>query len=271
MNRASTHLSGANFSEPILKLNELRQHGPRTSPSSSLATHRSDAPMCSHYQAIKDAALLEKRFHIKAPANIGSYDLHPHGTGLFLRRQSADQVRRPRSNGELAAVVGRWGLISPRGRPQDLSLDTHNARAEEIPRKPTFRGAWYARQFCVIPAEAVFEPDWRGKYQVATRFTRVDGAPLALAGIWDRGVNERGVVVDSYSMLTINANDHPLFKHYHKRQDEKRMVVALPDDAWLRWLGATLAEAQSMLQAFPADQLIATPLPVGNATNLSLF
>ncbi|AXA80577.1 DUF159 family protein (plasmid) [Achromobacter xylosoxidans] len=223
--------------------------------------------MCSHYQAIKNAALLEKRFLAKAPADMGGYDLRPTVHGLFLRRSRTSTAGIQ----EIEAAVGRWGLISARGRPFDLKLATFNARAEDIAVKRTFRDAWHARQFCVIPAEAIFEPDWRQKYQIATRFTRADGHPLAIAGIWDRGINETGEQVDSYTMITINADDHPLFKHYHRREDEKRMVVMLADNAWQRWLGATVDEAKSMLLPIAADQLIATPMPVGNATNLSLF
>lgn len=47
----------------------------------------------------------------------------------------------------------------------------------------------YARrraQPCIIPADAIFEPDWRSGAAVATRFTRADGSPLGIAGLWDR-------------------------------------------------------------------------------------
>jgi hypothetical protein len=31
-------------------------------------------------------------------------------------------------------------------------------------------------------------------------------------------------------MLTINADDHPFMRHYHKPEDEKRMVVILNEN-----------------------------------------
>jgi putative SOS response-associated peptidase YedK len=38
---------------------------------------------------------------------------------------------------------------------------------------------------CVIPAQAIYEPDWRGGKAVATRIERADGEPMGIAGLWD--------------------------------------------------------------------------------------
>lgn len=40
----------------------------------------------------------------------------------------------------------------------------------------------------------------------------------------------------SFSMLTINADEHPLMHRFHKPGDEKISVVVLEDDAWGAWL-----------------------------------
>lgn len=60
--------------------------------------------------------------------------------------------------------------------------------------------SWRLARHCIIPAESFFEPDWR---------------------------KPDGEILRSYTMLTINANDHPLMSLYHKPEDEKRMVVVL--------------------------------------------
>ena len=51
---------------------------------------------------------------------------------------------------------------------------------------------------------------------------------MGLAGIWTGWRSLDGSIVRSYSMLTINADEHPLMNQFHKPTDEKRMVVILP-------------------------------------------
>ncbi|MNL73164.1 hypothetical protein D3C87_1985840 [compost metagenome] len=62
-------------------------------------------------------------------------------------------------------------------------------------------------------------------------------------------------------MLTINADDHPLFKHYHQPGKEKRMIVILPEAAYADWLTAPAETARDLLIPYPADKLVATPMP----------
>jgi putative SOS response-associated peptidase YedK len=57
-------------------------------------------------------------------------------------------------------------------------------------------------------------------------------------------------------MLTVNADAHPLMRHFHKPQDEKRMVVVLPEDRYGDWLEATAAQSASFLTLYPAQDLV---------------
>lgn len=58
-----------------------------------------------------------------------------------------------------------------------------------------------------------------------------------------------------FTMLTINADDHPLMRNYHKPNDEKRMIVILQDDEYDAWLSATPEETSYFLRHFPAEAL----------------
>jgi putative SOS response-associated peptidase YedK len=62
-------------------------------------------------------------------------------------------------------------------------------------------------------------------------------------------------------MLTINADDHPLMKRFHKPGDEKRMVVILHPDEYHSWLNAPIEQLPSFLTQFPAEELFAQPDP----------
>lgn len=221
--------------------------------------------MCSHYQTLKDAELLLKKFGARRrPAAIGKYDMWPRYEGVFLRRppeHDAGDDAVP----EREAVTGRWGLISAITRPDGLDragkLSTFNARAETAAASYTFGNAWRRAQHCVIPADAIFEPDWRSGKAVPTRFTRANGEPLGIAGLWDRYRDAAGQWRESYTMLTINADKDPLFSQYHQAGKEKRMVVILPEGAWSDWMTATAQQSREFLVPFPADKLMATPMP----------
>lgn len=225
--------------------------------------------MCSHYQTLKDAELLLKKFGAPNKPAGGKYDMWPRYPGVFIRRP-VEHDAGDEAVPEREAVVGRWGLISAMTKADGLDkaakLSTVNARSETAAKSYTFGHAWRRAQHCIIPADAIFEPDWRPVYEgrsktsVATRFTRADGAPLGIAGLWDRWRDAAGQLQESYTMLTINADEDPLFRDYHQAGKEKRMVVILSEGAYGDWLTAPEDATRDFLVPFPADRLVATPM-----------
>lgn len=218
--------------------------------------------MCSHYQTLKDAELLLQKFGARAQSLAGKTDMWPRYPGVFIRRpvehDAGDEAVPPRE-----AVTGRWGLISAMtpasGQDKAAKLSTFNARSETAAKSFTFGNAWRRAQHCIIAADAIFEPDWRTGVAIPTRFTRSDGAPLGIAGLWDRWRDAAGQLQESYTMLTINADHDPLFSQYHQAGHEKRMVVMLPEGAYGDWLTASAGDTRDFLLPYPADKLLATP------------
>jgi putative SOS response-associated peptidase YedK len=67
--------------------------------------------------------------------------------------------------------------------------------------------------------------------------------------------------VHSFTMLTINADAHPLMNRFHKPTDEKRMVAILPPQHYQAWLDAKHSIMDFMVP-FDAEQLQAiVPTP----------
>ena len=68
-------------------------------------------------------------------------------------------------------------------------------------------------------------------------------------------------------MLTINCDEHPFLKRFHKHVDEKgepnerRKPVLLRED-YDRWLEALVGEAPSFFTTFVSDGLHAHPAPL---------
>lgn len=219
--------------------------------------------MCSHYTALKKREQMEKYFRARGIPLPAEWDMWPKRIGEFIRRppehDSGDEAVPQRE-----VVAGRWGLISAMTKADGLDkagkLPTFNARSETAAKSFTFGNAWRRAQHCIVPADAIYEPDWRSGKAVPTRFTRADGAPLGIAGLWDRWRDAAGQLQESYTMLTINADDDPLFKHYHQAGKEKRMVVILPEGAYEDWLTAPAEATRDFLVPYPSDRLVATPM-----------
>ena len=215
--------------------------------------------MCSHYQGVKDQERLRRHFGVAAPADPGREDLWPGYVGSFIRRHPladvGDEAVPP-----LEALTGMFGLVPHWSADTKIARHTYNARSETVAVKPSFRDAWKHGQHCIIPVEAFFEPDWRSGRAVATRIASADGAPLGLAGLWARWRSPQGELVHSYTMLTINADAHPLMQQFHKPGEEKRMVVVLHENMTNAWLSASPQDAVRFMQAFPAEQLHMEPL-----------
>jgi putative SOS response-associated peptidase YedK len=135
---------------------------------------------------------------------------------------------------------------------------TYNARSETVAEKPSFRDAWRKGHRCIIPAESFFEPDWRSGKAVPTRIARADGEPLGIAGLWSAWKSPKGEWRHSYTMLTINADQHPLMRMFHKPTDEKRIVVILPPDRYQDWLEAPVEHSMDFMRPYSAEALQAS-------------
>lgn len=213
--------------------------------------------MCSHYQAIKERERYFRKFGVYPPPHEYVEDMWPRYAGAFIRRPpeaaSGDDAVAPRES-----QLGRWGLVpwGTRDAAKQLKLSTFNARAESVAGSYTFGGAWRRAQRCIIPAEAIFEPDWRTGQHVPTRIACADGEPLGLAGLWDRWESPTGTVL-SYTMLTINADGHAFMSRFHRPGEEKRMVVVLREDDYEAWLRAPVAAAMDFIRPCPPADLVA--------------
>lgn len=209
--------------------------------------------MCSHYHAVVQAARFRPHFDLDLPPEPLRHDIWPGYVSVFIRRHphadvGDEAVPRHEAQSGLFGLVPHW---SPDTR---ITRMTYNARSETVASKPSFRDAWRKAQHCIVPAEAIFEPDWRSGRAVPTRLARADGAPLGIAGLWSQWRSHQGEVVYSFTMLTINAQHHGLMRNFHRPGEEKRMVVVLPPERYDDWLQADAAHSAAFMQALPSEQ-----------------
>jgi len=152
-------------------------------------------------------------------------------------------------SGSAAPVLGlyRWGLANR----------SFNARAETISTIPAFRDAVRHRRLALV-VDGFFE--WQagdGPRRRPLFFRRPDGAPLAIAGLWEAG--------EAATMVTTAAGADLDGIH-------DRMPVLLEPDALDAWLSATELdrhELGAILRPAPAGTLVHHPVDprVGDVRN----
>lgn len=207
--------------------------------------------MCAHYESVKDPKRLARAFKVQMPADAKS-DVWPGYHSVFIRRpkeaDSGDEAVPSRE-----AMAGSFGLIPHWAKDTGMAKRTYNARSETVDSKPSYRDAWRLGRHCIIPAEAIYEPDWRSGKAVSTRIARTDGEPMGIAGIWTGWKAPTGEIVRSMSMLTVNADDHPFMRDFHKPGEEKRMVVILREEDYDAWLQAPAADSMAFMKQYSAQ------------------
>jgi putative SOS response-associated peptidase YedK len=162
-----------------------------------------------------------------------------------------------------AAVVRemRWGLIPRWTKPgQSPKVTPINARAETLGEKPMFRSLIKDRR-CVIPANGFYE--WRGaKGDKQPWFIHpADGQLMLFAGLYDeaRGIDDEPL--ESYAIITTNANG-PM------SQLHDRMPVILDANDVSAWLDRDMTEAEPLEHLLrPADDDAIEMHPVTRAVN----
>jgi putative SOS response-associated peptidase YedK len=170
-------------------------------------------------------------------------------------------IVRADSEGNRASVLANFQFI-PKKRipPGGRKIDTTNARSETVGQLKTFSGPWKSGQLCLILMHSFFEPNYEaGPKSVRYRIWLKDEPSFAVAGLWRDWPD--GLV--SFTMLTANADKHPLMSRMHAPGTEKRSVVIVPRDGWDDWLTCRDPEtARTFMGLYPAQAMDSEPAPV---------
>ena len=190
------------------------------------------------------------------PAFPASYNIAPQSVQPV--------VRQGQDSGAREFALLRWGLVPFWAKDVKIGYSTINARAEEAATKPAFREALRKRR-CLIPADAFYEwarRDAKNKQPFAIGLR--SGEPYAFAGLWERWCPKGGEALETFSILTTDANE--VLDPIHNR-----MPVILEPKDYSRWLEPAAVERLpvDLLRPFPAERMTAWPVSerVGNVRN----
>jgi putative SOS response-associated peptidase YedK len=204
--------------------------------------------MCTNYAPVQ-RQLLRDVFLVEPPDDEWKPSIY---------RDYAAPIVLHDGDGGRDCVLAGFGMTPRAHIPKGVKdFSTMNARFETVTTRRSFSGPWRECQFCLIPAAAIYEPNYEaGPKSVRYRIWPTDEPAFAIAGLW-RNLQDGAF---SFTMLTINADQHPLMNRMHAPGKEKRSVVFVPPAQWDDWLICqNPEEARSFMTLYPAGKMQAAP------------
>ncbi|PKO60354.1 MAG: DUF159 family protein, partial [Betaproteobacteria bacterium HGW-Betaproteobacteria-17] len=183
---------------------------------------------------------------------VPSWNRAPSQTGWAIVAHEAGGEARPM----------RWGLIPAWAKDSKVVWSTINARLETAASKPAFRAAWKQRR-CLIPSSGWYE--WRRLDEKTKQPWFIHPARdrvLCFAGLWERWQASGGEWLETYSILTRDAD--PSLRAIHDR-----MPLVLPPVVFADWLHGDATQAAGIALSAPAPEVGFHPVAraVGNPRN----
>lgn len=196
--------------------------------------------MCTNFTSTNKREWVTANFKVDLPTQDFPTEVFPS--------YPAPIVVQSHNTGRVACGLARFGLIPKWAKDDRISRHTYNARAETVAEKPSYRNAWRSRQYGLVLLDNFYEPSYESGKAVRTKIQLESGLPFAIACLWDKWTQpETGELIVSFSMLTINADAHPVMNRFHKAGDEKRTPVVVPQSKYADWLDATPSSAENLI------------------------
>lgn len=136
-----------------------------------------------------------------------------------------------------------------------------NARSETVATKPSFRSAYKSRR-CIIPTDGYYEWQATGaKQKQPYFFHRPHDGAFAFAGLWEHWDGADGAPLETFCLLTTDANGMAAKVH-------DRMPVILTGKAVDVWLDHSLKDLTPLAELLkPVPEKLLTAMPVSTFVN----
>lgn len=165
------------------------------------------------------------------------------------------------SDGERHGLVGTYGM-RPKNkiREDQEDFNTMNARDDWLTRRYNYKDYWAKGNLCLVPMTWFVEPNWEKGRNEWWRIGMADRQPFCVAGLWRDWKEADGTTTFSFTQITVNADEHPLMRRFHRPGEEKRSLVIVPPDAYDDWLSCKDPErAREFLRLYPSELMHAEP------------
>ena len=209
--------------------------------------------MCGRYTLSTPTDLLSDLFELETAVTVQPrFNIAPTQTAPVVRVDAGDKVRR--------LDLLKWGLVPFWAKEPSIGNRMINARAETVAEKPAYRVS-FRKKRCLVLADGFYEWQATGGPKQPFFFHRGDGYPFAMAGLWDRWDKGEDSPLETFTILTTEANEVVAPIH-------KRMPVILAKPLFDKWLDPEFEDTESLAQLLtPAPSEVLEALPVSTYVN----
>jgi putative SOS response-associated peptidase YedK len=207
--------------------------------------------MCTNFTPTRKAPWVKAHFGIDLPTSDYPAEAYPG--------YAAPIVVKSHNSGRVACGLARFGLIPSWAKDDKISRHTYNARSETVIEKPSYRNTWKQRKYAISLLDNFYEPSYESGKAERWKIELADKEPFGIASLWETWTDPiSGELVTSFTMLTVNADDHPVMNQFHRLGDEKRTPVVLSTSQFDQWLSADETQAMTMMKWDNMPQLLAS-------------
>jgi len=197
--------------------------------------------MCGRYALHSSPEVVALQFGLAgAPAWSPRYNIAPTQFAPIVRVMAGGTRAR-----ELA--IARWGLIPSWAKDMAMGAKMNNARAETVAEKPAFRAA-FRRRRCLVPVDGWYEWKEEGGRKQPYFIHLREGGLAGMAGVWEEWISPDGSPVESYAVVTTDANEEAAQVH------DRMPVIVAPEQQSL-WLEGEPREAAGLLRPLVKGKL----------------
>jgi putative SOS response-associated peptidase YedK len=209
--------------------------------------------MCGRYTLTSSGDTVATLFDLmEVPDLQARYNMAP--------TQDAPVVRMLEPGGPRVLSYLRWGLVPYWADDPSIGNRMINARSESVAEKPAYRSS-FKKKRCLVVTDGFYEWKKAGKAKQPYLIRRRDRQPFAFAGLWSSWKNPAGEPLESFTILTTDANGTIRGLH-----DRMPVILDRADfGLWLDPANDNAGRLQSLLVP-AADDLLET-FPVSRAVN----
>ncbi len=192
--------------------------------------------MCGRFSQAGD---FEK---IRTDCKVTEYNISTEARYNIAPSQSAQVIFNESGS---KCVMMKWGLVQSWVRCPEVGNRLINIRADSLKEK---QKGLFKNHRCLIPVDGFYE--WT-KYKQPLRFLMNDDSPFALAGLWDRWNSPDRSPLETFTVITTEANE--LIAPIHNR-----MPVIVSSKDYLLWLDTNVKDLSLLdfiLKPFPTGKM----------------
>lgn len=195
--------------------------------------------MCGRFSLVAIGQVLMDRFNIESDLNLKpNYNAGPMQHLPIITNNAPNKL-----------TMAQWNLVPSWSKKSKTNFLMINARVETLLEKSSYKKPFQSQR-CLIPVDSFYEWQKMPSGKKPFRIMLNDEQLFTFAGLYDIWKNENDEILQSFTIITLPAND--LIKPIHDR-----MPIILKKEYEKLWLDNTPVEKllEIILKPYPSNEM----------------